>query len=78
MNMMAILRARQRAERINAAVLRIEKMDPRNPVRVRTDERRAYLLSHSSDFVFFLGQAYRVCWKNLQGGVWEAYLCVDK
>lgn len=78
MNITTILRARARMERINAAVLKLEKMTPRNRVRVRTDERRTYMLAHSSDLVFFEGRGYRVCWKNLQGGVWEAYLDVDK
>jgi hypothetical protein len=78
MNMLALLRARQRAERINASILKLEKMTPLNRVRVRTDERRAYMLAHTSDLVFYNGCGYRVCWKNLQGGVWEAYLCVDK
>ena len=74
MNMMSLLRARQRAERINAAVLKLEKMGPLNPVRVRTDERRTFLLGHTSDLVFYNGQSFCVVWKNLGGGVWEARL----
>jgi hypothetical protein len=74
MNMMAALRARQRADRINAAVLRLEKMGPLKQVRVRTDERRTYLLCHTSDLVFYNGQGFCLCWKNLGSGVWEAQL----